>query len=207
MDKRSHTPIVINNFSKEDIPILVKIHKVAFADYMNTELGDKYLGKLFSLIIETPGSITLKAQIDSEICGYVFGAPIGYDKKLNKELFNVALLGAISHPSILFHKNFFKAVYGKIKVILGLKTKRNIANFLHGDGISLIAIGVHSGFLGKKVGLSLIEGFEKMARNNKMNYMRLSVFADNNKALSLYDKAGWRMLEKFGNTYYFWKKL
>ena len=124
-------------FTKNDVEIIAKIHKVAFKGYMNASLGNRYVQKFLSWFICYPGTITLKAVADGNVCGYVVGAPIGYDKDMNRSLFSTVLLGVLTHPRVLLHNGFIKAAVAKFKMLMGRRPVKKRMQNPSGKGISL----------------------------------------------------------------------
>ena len=66
---------------------------------------------------------------------------------------------------------------------------------------------VDSDFCGKGVGGSLIAAFENEAKGLGMNYMRLSVYEDNETARRVYEKAGWKEADRNGATLIYIKDI
>ena len=111
--------VVIAEYTSHDFDALVPLHLTAFKGYMNASLGRKYVRHFFAWFLGSPQTITLKAEIYGRICGYVVGAPVGYDRELNRDLFYIGLKGILSHPSVLLHQNFTKAAKTKLILLLG----------------------------------------------------------------------------------------
>ena len=103
----------VSNYTGADIPMLCKVHLKAFKGYMNASMGGAYVRAFLSWFEEEPETVTLKASYNSETCGYVLGAPIGYTGKMNKDLMNQVLMSVASHPVIFFHPKFVKTAFGR----------------------------------------------------------------------------------------------
>jgi len=199
--------IDVSPFLKEDIKQITKLHKAAFKGYMNASLGNRYVREFLNWFLNYPGTITLKAVVDGKISGYVVGAPIGYDKEMNRQLFSTALMGIVTHPHILLHESFSNAAVAKLKMLLGKKPVKRIVRSPEGKGISLVGIAVDPSFSGKGIGKAIMKAFEEKARAMHMDYMRLSVYKDNMLARAVYEKSGWEILEPQGKILYYYKML
>lgn len=204
----SEHSIVVTPYSKDDIQYLSKIHLAAFKGYMNAGMGKRYVRRFLSWFMTYPNAISLKAEYDGQTCGYVVGAPIGYDKYINRDLFNAALLGIFTHPFILFHQNFTRAAKAKLLMLLGKKPIKKIIQTPVGNGISLVGICVAPDLGSKGIGKAIMSSFENAARKLGMQYMRLSVYRNNTVARTLYEKAGWYMMDDDqDNVLYYYKML
>ena len=181
-------------FNESDVVALAPIHLTAFKGYMNASMGINYVKGFLNWFIHYPETITLKASFDNQLCGYVVGAPIGYDKYINKDLFQTAMVGILTHPLVLLHENFTRAAKAKLLMIMGKKPVKKVIENPPGKGISLVGICVAPSFNGKGVGKAIMSQFEESARALGMQYMRLSVYRTNTTARNLYEKAGWILL-------------
>ncbi|MEI8279401.1 MAG: GNAT family N-acetyltransferase [Bacteroidota bacterium] len=200
--------VLVDPFSKKDIQHLSQIHLSAFKGYMNAGMGKQYVQRFLLWFMAYPNAIALKAEYKGQICGYVVGAPIGYDKYINRDLFKTALVGILTHPYILFHQNFTRAAKAKLLMLLGKRPVKKVIQAPPGHGISLVGICVAPDFGSKGIGKAIMSEFEVSARRLGMHYMRLSVYRSNAIARSLYEKAGWYIMEDDNeNVLYYYKML
>lgn len=199
--------ITIRSYQEADIDRLSSIHKAAFKGYMNSSMGKGYIKAFLKWFLTYQGTVTLMAQMDDTACGYIVGAPMGYDSVMNQALFNTALIGILTHPLVLFHKNFLAAVVIKLKMIVGLKHVNKAKDTLPGKGISLVGIAVDPACEGKGVGKQLMQQFEQQAIQKGMDYMCLSVYSSNQRAKSVYEKQGWALLQDNDGVMYYYKLL
>ena len=98
--------------------------------------------------------------------------------------------------------------------ILVIKHKGNIIGFSsfyandfqnHIAYLSLIAVS--EGFQGKQIGTLLLKKTEKLARANKMRYLKLEVRENNTKATSFYKKNDYQIVEENSHSFYLMKEL
>ena len=198
--------IEISQFKNIDIRQIIPVHIKAFKGYMNAGLGKRYVKEFLSWFLTYSKTITLKASVGNIVCGYVVGAPIGYDESMNKKIFRFAITGTMMHPGVLFHRNFLKVVFRKLMSMLGAPVTSKIIN-PEGKGISLVGLGVDSDYFGLGIGQKLLRVFEDKAIELNMDFMRLSVYEFNSQAIYVYEKCGWQMLGRQGNVFYYFKAL
>lgn len=198
--------VEITSFTQQEIKHIVPVHIKAFKGYMNAEMGSRYVEEFLSWFLTYQKTITLKATINGNICGYVVGAPLGYDQFINKKLLRYAIAGTITHPFVLLHKSFLKVAYRKLRLIFTRPKNIDIIN-PEGQGISLVGIGADSKYKGRSIGQELMIAFEEQANKLGMDFMRLSVYDYNLKAIHVYEKTGWKKLAKKENVFYYFKTI
>ncbi|HXS38216.1 MAG TPA: GNAT family N-acetyltransferase [Flavipsychrobacter sp.] len=198
--------VKVSPYTIDDIEMLVPIHMSAFKGYMNSSMGKNYVRKFLQWFLTYPNAITLKAEMEGQICGYVVGAPLNYGSAMNRDLFKTGVIGILTHPGIMIHENFIKAVKAKFKMLIGKKPAKVTINNPEGNGISLISIAVSPKFSGNGVGKEIMKSFEKSAALN-MDYMRLSVYDYNTRARAVYEKSGWTPRQQVDKTVYYYKDI
>jgi ribosomal protein S18 acetylase RimI-like enzyme len=198
--------IQVTPFTDTDIKSIIPVHFKAFKGYINASMGERYVEAFFTWFLTCPKTVTLKATSERNICGYVVGAPLGYDKQINIKLLKFAITGTLTHPLVLLHKDFLKIAFRKLMLIFTKSQNNKIVN-PEGHGISLVGIGIDSNYTGLGIGQQLMKAFEVRATELGMNFMRLSVYNKNFQAIHIYEKCGWKKLGKQGNVFYFYKEL
>lgn len=196
----------IINMNSTHIEELSKLHMDAFSGYSNTKIGRSYVKKFLNWFVDFPEGIALTALFDGTPVGYVVGAPAGYQVKMNKDLAGVALIGFVSHPWVAFNKKIISIALSRLKILVG-KKENKINEVQDGKVISLVGIAVSPQYGGYKIGSNLMIAFEKLARSNGYDIMRLSVYDHNEAAISMYKKSGWNQLSSSNNTLTFIKWL
>lgn len=193
MDKKNN---IINVFTLTETHLtsVVSIHEDAFRGYLNTKLGKSYIYTFYKWFVDAENSIALVAIDDEQIaCGYVVGAPLGYEKEINRRLLRPALLGLLSNFRLLIDSHFLKVVFTRLNPYRSRSS--NIPDLPY-PVISLVGIGVSTSARGKKIGEILMRTFEENAVSVGMKAMRLSVYPDNNAARRLYEKMDWLLYDQ-----------
>lgn len=202
----SNAQTEIIGMNSAHIEELSKLHMDAFRGYSNTKIGRNYVKKFLNWFVNFPEGIALTALFDGTPAGYVVGAPVGYQSKMNKDLAGVAFTGFVSHPWVIFNMKILSIALSRVKILFGKKEKK-IAEKRDENAISLVGIAVSPLYSGHKIGSKLMTAFEELARAKEYDLMRLSVYDYNEAAISMYKKSGWSELGSSNSTLTFIKQL
>ena len=187
--------LLIVRLDEPAIAGVARLHRLAFAGYLNTRLGMPYLLAFIRWFCEAEDGIALVAvDQGGQPAGYVVGAPLGYTKRLNLEILRPALRGMLLHPWLLFDSRFRQAAWRRFRSFAGAEPASNqeMHPALPLPTVSLVGIGVHPDWRGRQIGARLLVAFEENARQLSSRSMRLSVYPENIPACKLYEKAGWQ---------------
>lgn len=198
--------MAIRKMTHEDIPELVLVHIESFKESLNILAGKKYLSEVFAWFLHND-HIALVSEQDNKLTGYVIGAPIGYEKAMNRALWKYGLTGLLTNPSRIFNLKLIRNIFKRIKSILGLSRLKSqpLVSEL-GFGISLVGIAVAERSKGSGNAKELVDGFEAAAKKRKADFIRLSVLRENKRAQAFYTKMNWTMHDTPAGLYYY-KKL
>ncbi len=196
---------VVRPMELKDIDQAVNVHMKAFNGYMNASLGRNYVKHFLMWFINSPLATAWVAEDSNKIIGYLVGAKLGYDSELNRSLLLVGVKAILTHPFILFHPHFLRTVKMRLKLLFNkpIKTKE-IFKEPDGVGISLVGIASYSDKSIKGVGKGLMTAFQNFAQSNGYAFTRLSVYEENTRARSLYEKTGWQCLNRNQNVLYYY---
>ena len=176
-------------------PDTVFVHCEAFKGYMNARLGKNYVYaflKWFAHHEQTLAFAAVSVKNGScQVKGYVVGAPIGYDRVMNHDLFWPASFGLLTHPWLFFNSNIRQTLVTRLRLLSGALPQPAKQPDLPGPTVSLVSIGVRSDARGQGVGRELMHTFEAAACQLQNSSMRLSVYPDNVSARRLYEQCGW----------------
>ncbi len=207
-NKEEKSVIIVRQTLINDILPLSLIHLKAFKNHMNARLGRKYAGAFIKWFIENSNAICLTATADEKTMGYVCGAALGYNQKMNKDLLRTVAGCFLFRPYLFFNKELMNAVKIKIQILLGNKSLlKDAVKDPSGRGISLVSICSDTNSTIKGIGTVLINEFEKQAKLLGFDFMRLSVKPENVKAINFYEHNGWQLLQNNQNILYYFKKL
>jgi ribosomal protein S18 acetylase RimI-like enzyme len=182
----------------DDLPALVPTHMAAFAGTLGVELGERYVTEFLRWFITDSEAINLVCEKDGQIAGYVFGAPTGYNTRMNRALMGTIALATITHPQVLARSGFFRQIPERVMALLGkakkLPAPATASASLPSDEHSyrLTGIGVSPQFRRQGIAQQLIAGYEQQVWAKGCDVIYLSVYADNAGARALYEGCGWR---------------
>ena len=187
----------VTGYSESDLPALAQAHLEAYKGYKNAGIGRRYVREFLRWFLKADSTIALKAEFDGQPCGYVVGLPVGRHTELNRDLLSAYAIGALTHPWVLLRQEYRASARAKLKRIL--KQWRNAppvptnSKRHPGRGMGLTSIAVSPRFAGNGAGAALMLAFEERARQMQYDYLRLSVYADNDRARGVYERAGWTL--------------
>jgi ribosomal protein S18 acetylase RimI-like enzyme len=177
----------------EMVPAVAKVHRVAFAGYMNARIGSAYVRTFMNWFLQVDQAIALVAiDSDGQVIGYVVGVSQGCARSMNRDLFWAAAAGMIVRPWLFFRAQFRTIIMNRLRLILGRSPAGRAEPELPEPTMLLAAIGVSPSARGKKVGQGLMQAFEVKARQLQMRSLALSVYSENVVARRLYENCGWQ---------------
>ena len=172
-------------------------------------MGERYVRSFVDRFRQPEhGGIAL-AAIDNrgDVIGYAIGAPLGYPQALSRHLFWTSAAATLTRPWLVFKPQFRNGIVGRVRLVLtgAIPARTDLA--LPPPTMSLAAMAVVRAFRRKKIGLRLLEDFEKRAAEMGMRSLRLSTRSDNVAARRLYEGSGWRLLSDSGELVYYCRTL
>lgn len=205
---KNGTTIYVDLMSEKLLPDVARLHLEAFTENMNVRLGTAYVKAMLNWFYRAENAIALVAtDIDSNVIGYVVGAPVGYSKFMNRDLFWAAFVSMAYRPWLFFDMRFLRTALARLKLFLGRSFDRQAEPDLPIPTMSLVSIGVSPSARRKKVGQCLVQAFEARSRRLEMRSLRLSVYPSNMCARRFYQRCGWQSfsgpIRETGEMYYF----
>jgi len=169
------------------------LHLEAFAGYLNALLGRGYAKAFIKWFIKKEGTIAI-AVIDGQqkVVGYALGAPVGYNRDLNRDLLWEVIVRIIIRPWVLFDKRFWFVFKARMRNLVGLPQNVRQVLDLPEPSMSLVAIGVAAYRRRSMIGQRLMRAFEDGAREFRMRSLILSVYENAKGSRRFYEKCGWQ---------------
>ena len=207
MKKKVRLPTaVIRPMTASMLSSVVACHRLGFAGYLNNRLGTKYLYAFFRWFSETEDAIALCAVVNTDIVGYVVGAPLGYRTSLNRRVRYAALSSIVLRPHLVLDKRFIQRAITKFQELRGNVTLDD-APELPTLTYSLVGIATHPHYQGRGIATNLIQEFEKLALASNARSLRLSVYRENDSARNLYSRSGWSHYPRDGGLADYYYKI
>lgn len=183
------------HMTKNMVTEVSSVHLQAFKGAMNTRLGKTYVRKFLDWFVQSEGGIALvailKAGGNEQIVGYVVGAPLGYGKAMNRDLFWVASWNIIIRPWLFSSDQFRSTIKARLIAFFKLQHDQISKIDLPLPAMSLVGLAVMPNQQGQNIGKELLLAFEKRARDLRMRSLCLSVYPENSAARHVYEKCAW----------------
>jgi ribosomal protein S18 acetylase RimI-like enzyme len=174
--------------------MLVQAHMAAFAGSLGVELGERYVTEFVTWFVTDQEAINLVCEKDGRIAGYVFGAPTGYNTRMNRALMGAIAWATITHPYVVVRSGFFRQIPERVRALLGKakKVPEPTTQETPKRSFRLTGIGVSPEFRRQGIAQALIRGYEEQVWDRGYEVIYLSVYATNKRARALYESCGWR---------------
>jgi len=210
-----HSPVTAETASNDTVIVpmttemvrkAARVHLDALAGSRTACMGPAYVRALIDWFrrAEYGGIALIAIDRPNDVVGYVIGAPLGYPGVLSRDLVWIAAGAVILRPWLFFKPQFRNGLVGRLRLLLGRPRLPGAGPELPAPTMSLVAIGVSPAARGKKIGLRLVQAFERRSREMQMRSLRLSTSFDNTVARRLYERCGWRPFSASdGMLYYF----
>lgn len=192
----------IRNMGRSDVVSVVDVHVRSAAEQANVRLGRSYLEAFFQFFVDSGQAVALIAEYDNRPAGYCIGAPYGYRSAMLRNLAVPALIGLLPQPAL-----WKMAAVAALEPVRRLRTEDR-----SGDGATLtyalVGIAVRPEMRGAGIAEDLVQEFRQRVRQRlESTVMRLSVHPDNHRAISFYEREGWRRSASEGSGASYWLEL
>jgi L-amino acid N-acyltransferase YncA len=186
----------IRKFRAEDLEAVLDIHMFAFSEHINVLLGRKYNREMLRWFMNENCVYFVAVDENDKVIGYVFGAPWGYQQRMNRDLVKLAAVEMLKRPWIFFNKKLFRIVWIRLKTLLGINKMLTTTEKLYpGKIISMVGMGIAKGTLRKGIGVALYEAALDEARKLGYNYSRGTVNKTNMRSRGMHEKIGFQKEE------------
>ena len=173
------------------------LHMRGFNGAMNTRLGRGYVFASINWFFQLEGGIALVAKNhNDQLLGYVIGAPLGYGKQMNRNLFWVAGRAFFMRPWLFLSQQIRATLKLRLWAVFDQSQKQEIHVDLPAPIMSLVGLVVDPHVQGQNIGNLLVKAFEDRAGELHFRSLRLSVYPENSPARRVYEKCGWVTWER-----------
>lgn len=213
--------IIYSELKPEFIDSLVKIHRETFKDHFNSRLGNFYTREYLKWL-NTKNKfdsfiICSFDEEDKQVIGYICGARLGFQSKMNRDLLLPTILSFLTKPWLIFDKRFFLFLAPKLRTLIGKEEFKEIKNYeskLKQPIYSVISFGIDSKFKsGMNLGFFLLEDlykkfFEEL-KKRKVGTVRATIRKNNQNIIKYYQMKKWNLspIEGDSQTIFFYKEI
>lgn len=213
--------IIYSELKPEYLKSLVRIHRETFKDHFNSKLGNyytqEYLKWLNSKNEFESFIICAFDEEDNKVIGYICGAKLGFQTKMNRDLLFPTLVSFITKPFLIFDKRFFLFLAPKFRTLLGKEEYSKIKEYeakLPQPIYSVISFGIDSNYKsGMNLGFFILEDlykkfFDELKRRNA-GTVRATIRKSNENIIKYYSMKKWSLspVEGDSQTIFFYKEI
>ncbi|MCF8341861.1 MAG: GNAT family N-acetyltransferase [Chitinophagaceae bacterium] len=204
---------------KSDIEGVAACHRKAFPDSISSKLQASISIKLLSWYLDNPRGVLFHVEENGQIIGYCGAIKTnspdleGSSTSMTQYSFKVLLIALASRPWLLFHRDNLKRIpfiTRNILLKLGIEKKNDIKINYQEKFVpfwGLVVIGVDSDSQGKGIGSILINEFEKLAKEDGVEKIFLSVKKENAKAIKSYLYNNWEIKSRDYDSFTMYKNI
>lgn len=184
-----------------DAKEIATLHRQVFPDYSSTKLGLNFCTELYRSYATTEGAFGFVIRRGGECAGFVVGGNKATHNQINRELRGKAAAAMLWRPGLAVKAAVEKLSKFLPKAKLAPKTltpsaKKNDKN----RAAKLILIGVKEIARGTGAATELMQAFRSEAARRGFETIVLIVRRDNARARAAYEKAGWVLIDKGGES-------
>ncbi|BDQ04007.1 hypothetical protein [Ignavibacterium sp.] len=213
--------ITYSELKPEFLESLIRIHRETFKDHYNSRLGNHYTKEYLKWL-------STKNEFDSFIIcafdedekraiGYICGARLGFQSKMNRDLLVPTILSFLKKPWLIFDKRFFLFLAPKFRTLIGKEEYSEISKYeqqLKQPIYSVISFGIDSSFKsGMNLGFFILEDlykkfFEELKKRN-VGTVRATIRKNNQNIIKYYTMKKWTQspIEGDSQTIFFYKEV
>jgi ribosomal protein S18 acetylase RimI-like enzyme len=184
MDSSTWDGMVLRIGNDGDAPAAAALHAGQISEGFLTFLGPRFLRRLYRRVARTPGCFLLVIEDDGTTVGFLAGSTDVSDL----------------YRSFVLHDGIATALASGGRLLRSWR--RVIETLRHGTGgagagAELLAVAVDPTARGRGAGTLLVEGFLTEVARRGQRAAQVVVAADNETAVALYRRSGFRMVESF----------
>jgi ribosomal protein S18 acetylase RimI-like enzyme len=184
MSSRTDSGIALRNGTVDDATAVAALHAGQITEGFLTVLGPRFLRRLYRRIVRSPGSFLLVVEDEATTVGFLAGST------------DVTGL----YRSFLVHDGA-AAAFGCGGRLLR-SWRRVMETLRHGtdttaNGAELLSVAVEPAVRGRGAGTMLVDGFLAEIGRRHQLAAHVVVSAENETAIALYQRAGFRAAERF----------
>ena len=197
---------MIRTASEKDLTDIVQIHRICFPESFTTAMGKYLLMRYYNVFMTKNPELFLVSEKDTDskmltgFCMGYYGENSGCTKQFIKEnrfLFALRVLFLL----LIGNCAAWKRVVGVIQKKRGTVTLNELfCSFSHKDSGELLSICVLPDQRGSGTASQLVDHYTQVLVENGRRRCVLSVLCDNKRAIRFYEKKGFSLFKKIGDT-------
>ena len=197
----------------KDLEDIAVCHQSAFPKFLSSKQGKKFVSKMLEWYLVSDRGVLLQLMADGRVVGYCGGIKIykpglpGAFTSISQYAFWAFVKSTLGKPWLVFHRDNLKrhrTIIRNIMIRLRLRkpttkvSESEIQKFKTSWG--LVVIGVDPTSQKNGFGSKLLVEFERLAQEDKVECIRLSLKQTNKQAIASYRRNGWRESDRDSNS-------
>lgn len=194
-----------------ELPRVAACHRKAFPAALSTAMGQAYVEKMLEWYLTDSKAFIFYLEDDGICVGYCGGLKFhgtsraGSATDMIQHSYGAAVRSFLKRPWLFFHPEFIIKYRLVIKnVVRRFRAKKPLDHttkeILPAPHTGLIVIGVDPDYRGKGYASQLLREFEVHSKSLGFDRMMLTVRSDNEHAINVYERNGWKQVNRGGQT-------
>lgn len=176
--------------TEHDAAEVAELHSAVFAGELSAKMGIRYIDALMRWFTLQSDAVSFIAY-DGRVIAYVFGAPAGYGRIMNRDLRWIIMTSVLTHPPVMVHPSFRHQLPSRVRLLAGGRPPAR--EYVHSTPavFRLVGIGVDQVWRGRGVARELLSRFSSQVFERGYERIELNVREKNVTARRLYERSGW----------------
>ena len=204
----------------DDLDAVARCHARAFPRAMATLQGHRFTRKMLEWYVVAERGTLFHIALGGSVIGYCGGIRThqpglpGAFTSISQYAFWAFVRSYLTRPWLLLHPENLtkrKGIIRNLSIRMGLHSPTNTVDpaveraFRSKWG--LVVIGVDPRYHGAGYGAAMLQEFERLAREDGAQWLELSVSSWNQKAIASYERNGWSVARRNGDSLVMTKDL
>lgn len=207
-EDKSATPVALHRLQLQDVGRATEIYLEAFGSSRSGRLGAPYARAYLRWFIAEPTAVTLGAWVEGELLGFAVGAPLGYQRKLNRDLALTVVRCLLARPRLFLDGEILGALVGRLRVLLRRRSTPPETIRVPEPTMCFVGAGLAERARGLGLGARLYRGFQEECRTTtNARSLRGITHKDNIPPSRILASLGWQPLYEDSHGYISWYKV
>lgn len=201
--------VVLQPLRVQDVDRATEIYLEAFGNSRSGRLGAPYARAYLRWFIAEPTAVTLGAWVEGELLGFAVGAPLGYQRQLNRDLAPTVARCLLARPGLFIDGEILRALMGRLRAQLRRgRAPVEAAVPVPEPIMCFVGAGLAERARGLGLGARLYRGFQEECRvATNARSLRGITHKDNIPPSRILAGLGWQPLHEDAHGYVSWYKV
>lgn len=197
----------IEQLTPERLGAASSVYVEAFRSTSSGRLGRGYARAFLRWFMSEPDAIALVGLQGDSVVAFAVGAPLGYQRRLNRDLAGAVAAAILARPRLWFDRGIAHAVWGRVRALFGSSVAAAQPR-VPTPTMCFVGAGLADRARGAGLGRLLYLSFqEETARRGDARSLRGIVHRDNQASHRILRRLGWQPLFEDAHGYVSWYKV